>query len=57
MESNFAIHYSLFITHYSLLISVAPFRMTTAKVVSLYRILHTFLVIPSKAKESTANEE
>ncbi len=33
----------------------APFRMTKAKA-SLYRILHTVLVIPSEAKESSVNE-
>ncbi len=49
MESNFATHYSL---GWILSLRFAPFRMTTAKVVSLYRILHTVLVIPSVAKES-----
>jgi len=44
--------YSLLI---SLLISIASFRMTKAKV-SLYRILHTVLVIPSAAKESKTVE-
>ncbi len=55
MKNGEQLRYSLLTLRYSLgwILSLrfAPFRTTTVKV-SLYRILHTFLVIPSEAKES-----
>ncbi len=56
MKNGDQLRYSLLTIRYSLgwILSLrfAPFRMTTAKVLSLYRILHKFLVIPSETKES-----